>query len=440
MVFGISIGSSTVCSAVCVSGRCQVIANAGGDHRPRAVVGKTEHDLCVGAAALSARNTPLFRDVLTNFENNGPTHMMQQQGANVRVDVLLGALITEAVETCRNAKSDGTEVVLSVPDDWDQQKQNDFTKIFEAVSKMEVLRTIKRSAATWVGFNHNSNVEESEENKNKEPKNVLVIHVGGKSATGTLLREENGMISVVKSHRAGPGCDAIVTALVNQLVSEVNRKFRCDVSESRKALLKIESEARRAIEVLSNKETCPIQIESCFEGMDFQTTANRGRLQVTAPYKNILADIFQKFNEKPDEVILSGGGAKSPKIQSLVKSAYSESEVKICSNCDELVAKGCAIQCHIISDRTKLSIDEIPSRIPLSPISIIGKTEDDEINLIAKGAPMPASFTISKNCEIMSPELEDGKNLVSVSGHTTGIFNEKGLFIKNAENSFELLF
>ena len=40
----------------------------------------------------------------------------------------------------------------------------------------------------------------------------------------------------------------------------------------------------------------------------------------------------------------------------------------------------------------------------------------------------------------MSPELEDGKNLVSVSGHTTGIFNEKGLFIKNAENSFELLF
>ena len=73
------------------------------------------------------------------------------------------------------------------------------------------------------------------------------------------------MVSVVCSHRSSPGCDAIVTALVNQLVSEVNRKFRCDVSESRKALLKIESEARRAIEVLSNKETCPIQIESCFE-------------------------------------------------------------------------------------------------------------------------------------------------------------------------------
>ena len=114
--------------------------------------------------------------------------------------------------------------------------------------------------------------------------------------------------------------------------------------------------------------------------------------------------------------------------------------MKISANCDELVAKGCAIQCHIISSSSKLSIDEIPTRIPLSPISIIGKTDEGDIDLIGKGAPMPASFTISKNCEIVSPELEAGKTLVSVTGHTTGIFNEKGLFIKNAENSFELLF
>ena len=53
----------------------------------------------------------------------------------MRVDVLLGALITEAVETCRNAKSDGTQVVLSVPDDWDQQKQNDFTKFLKQFLK-----------------------------------------------------------------------------------------------------------------------------------------------------------------------------------------------------------------------------------------------------------------------------------------------------------------
>ena len=98
--------------------------------------------------------------------------------------MLLGALITEAVETCRNAKSDGSCVVLAVPDDWDQQRQADFTKIFEAVSKMDVLRTLKRSTATWLGFNHNSNVEEIEENKNKPPKDILVIHVGGKSAAG----------------------------------------------------------------------------------------------------------------------------------------------------------------------------------------------------------------------------------------------------------------
>ena len=79
MVFGISIGASSICSAVCQSGRCQVVANAGGEHRPRALVAKTENDLIVGASALTARNTPLFKDILGNFERHGPVHMMQQQ-------------------------------------------------------------------------------------------------------------------------------------------------------------------------------------------------------------------------------------------------------------------------------------------------------------------------------------------------------------------------
>ena len=79
MVFGISIGSSSVCSAVCQSGRCQVIANAGGEHRSRAIVAKAEGDLLVGTAAMSARNMPLFKNILGNFEEHGPVHMMQQQ-------------------------------------------------------------------------------------------------------------------------------------------------------------------------------------------------------------------------------------------------------------------------------------------------------------------------------------------------------------------------
>ncbi len=79
MVFGISIGSTTLSNAVVASGRAQVVANADGHHRPRAVVAKVENEFCVGTAALSARNTPLFKNILKEFIENGPTHMIQCQ-------------------------------------------------------------------------------------------------------------------------------------------------------------------------------------------------------------------------------------------------------------------------------------------------------------------------------------------------------------------------
>ena len=83
---------------------------------------------------------------------------------------------------------------------------------------------------------------------------------------GTLLYEERGLVTLGKTHRTNQGADLIVEALKKTLIGEANRKFRVDISESKKAILKVENEARRAIEVLSNKDTVSIQIESCFEG------------------------------------------------------------------------------------------------------------------------------------------------------------------------------
>ena len=102
------------------------------------------------------------------------------------MDSCLGALINEAVETCKNAKSDGESVVISVPDEWDEGKANDFTKIFEAVSKLNVLRTLKRSTAIWIANIQGDNINENENYKNQEERNVLIIRIGGNSTTGKI--------------------------------------------------------------------------------------------------------------------------------------------------------------------------------------------------------------------------------------------------------------
>ena len=79
---------------------------------------------------------------------------------------------------------------------------------------------------------------------------------------------------------------------------------------------KVEQEARRAIEVLSNKDSVNVQIDSCFEGMDFQMVVNRSRVTMTAPYKPVLEGLFTDFEgETIEEVLMCGGAAKSPQFQ-----------------------------------------------------------------------------------------------------------------------------
>lgn len=133
---------------------------------------------------------------------------------------------------------------------------------------------------------------------------------------GTLYRETNGLLTKLKQSHKQSGADVIVKHLTDYLVREANRKFRCDLSESKKSMSKVEQEARRAIEVLSNKDSVNVQIDSCFEGMDFQMVVNRSRVTMTAPYKSVLEGLFSDFEgETIEEILMCGGAAKSPQFQ-----------------------------------------------------------------------------------------------------------------------------
>ena len=133
---------------------------------------------------------------------------------------------------------------------------------------------------------------------------------------GTLLEDYNGLVTTKDTFKCDKGADLVVESIKDQLVKEANRKLRCDVSESKKSIQKVEKEARRAVEVMSNKDTVAVQIESLYEGMDFQTTINRGRIEMFTPYKQIVEPLFEHFKQvAPDQVIVVGGGGKSPKLQ-----------------------------------------------------------------------------------------------------------------------------
>ena len=79
------------------------------------------------------------------------------------------------------------------------------------------------------------------------------------------MEDYNGIIQTLETFVSEEGADLVVRSICDMLTKEANRKLRCDISESKKSVQKIEKEARRAVEVLSNKETVAVQIEENFK-------------------------------------------------------------------------------------------------------------------------------------------------------------------------------
>ena len=138
---------------------------------------------------------------------------------NIRVDSLLGALVGNIAETCRDALASGEMCVLAVADEWSQEQSAEFKAIVEQVTKVrklytfffcvlifyiyfciltrlkiksnfkfKVSRTLSKAAAAWLATKQAGNLndlkrDETEE-KTPEVKSVLVIRIGGTSASG----------------------------------------------------------------------------------------------------------------------------------------------------------------------------------------------------------------------------------------------------------------
>ena len=101
------------------------------------------------------------------------------------MNVCLAALIRECVSTCPNSNTSAENVSIGIQDEFSEEQEKQFVKIFETVSEMKVTRPIRRSAAALVAARQNGALEEQEIQKGS--KNVLVVRIGGLSTTGTIL-------------------------------------------------------------------------------------------------------------------------------------------------------------------------------------------------------------------------------------------------------------
>merc|ERR1719310_242658 len=115
-----------------------------------------------------------------------------------------------------------------------------------------------------------------------------------------------------------------------------------------KALQKLRQAAIKAKHELSVKNLTHIDIEDIYAGIDFQTELTRARFEHINEdlFNNTLSSLQQVLSDSRlsidqiDEVVLTGGSTRIPRIQALVKTFFRGKEANRGINPDEAVAYG----------------------------------------------------------------------------------------------------
>jgi len=417
-VIGIDLGTTYSCVGIFKNGRVEIIPNEFGNRITPSVVAFTDEERLVGEAAknqasLNPKRTiyvvkrligrkfddkEVQRDVKwvpydVVSKGGKPYVQVEMPGVGVKQlspEEISAMILVKMKEIAENYL--GQEVqhaVVTVPA-YFNDAQRQATKDAGAIAGLNVLRIVNEPSAAAIAYGLD---------KRSGEKNVIVFDLGGGTFDVSLLTIDDGVFEVLATsgdtHLGGEDFDQRIT---DHFVKLFQKKNNVDIKSDPRALQKLKSEVEKAKRDLSSVIQVKITIENLINGIDFDETLTRARLEelcadlfkkTMTPVQTVLDDAGLKKSDI-DEVVLVGGSTRIPKIQSLIKEFFNGKEPNRGINPDEAVAYGAAVQGGILggqaSEETKdlLFIDVTPLTLGIETVGGV------MTKIIPRGTVIPA--------------------------------------------------